>query len=92
MTEHKLKTWPDPFESVWVGHKKHELRQDDRAFEVGDELLLQEWDPTTNQYSGRYIRARVTYISRPGPFPGLVEGFCVMSIEPYDQGRVSCVG
>jgi hypothetical protein len=44
---HGLKTWPEFFEATNRGQKKFELRRDDRpeGFRVGDELLLQEFDP-----------------------------------------------
>lgn len=92
MTEHKLKTWPDAFEAIWHRQKRYELRKNDRDFSVGDILVLQEWDPETGLYSGRVIRASVTYISRAdGAFPGLVEGFCVLSLAILVQTCVSCV-
>jgi hypothetical protein len=76
---HELKTWPAPFEATWRGEKRFELRLDDRSFELGDELLLREWDPKIAQglgwpgdahpaaplcYTGRQIRARVLYLLR----------------------------
>lgn len=91
MTEHTLKTWPDPFEAVWNLDKRYELRRDDRGFEVGDRLHLQEWVPEKMKYSGRWVRALVTYITRPGTFPGLEEGHCIMSIQVQDKGQAMCI-
>ena len=46
MKVHELKTWPDSFEAVILGEKRHEFRMDDgRGFEVGDELCLREFAP-----------------------------------------------
>lgn len=42
---HHLKTWPEPFQAVIDGRKRHEVRVDDRGFAVGDVLTLKEWDP-----------------------------------------------
>ena len=82
MNIHCLKTWPEPFEALWEGLKTYEYRRDDRDFQVGDELVLQEWDPETEEYSGRSLKAKVQYMSR-GPDWGIPDGYCCMSIRAY---------
>lgn len=87
---HNLKTWPEPFEGVWDGTKRHDYRKDDRGFEVGDELVHQEFYPRDGDeegvYSGRSCRSRVTFISTSDEPWGIPEGFCVMSLStPYDK-------
>lgn len=77
---HQLKTWPEPFQALWEGTKFHELRKDDRGYVVGDWLVLNEWDPETQRYSGRSVRAVVTYITRNVQGWGLAPGFCIMSL------------
>ncbi len=79
MAWHQLKTWPEQFQSVMKGTKRHEVRINDRNFNVGDTLNLREFDPETSTYSGRAIEVRVTYITYGGSF-GLSEYLCVMSI------------
>jgi ASC-1-like (ASCH) protein len=59
---HDLKIWPDYFAAVKSGMKTAELREDDRSFRVGDTLCLNEWDPVTLQFSGRFIHAKITYV------------------------------
>lgn len=61
MTEHELKCWPEFFVDLIVGDKSFELRKDDRNFQVGDTLLLREWNPETREYSGRKLTRRVIY-------------------------------
>lgn len=85
---HELKTWPEPFSAMWEGSKLHEVRHVDRPFEVGDVLLLREWDKH-NQYSGRQMIVVVTYITRAGQF-GLSENICVMSVRV--QTRINASG
>ncbi len=72
---HLLKTWPGPFAALLDGTKTFELRQDDRAYAVGDILVLAEWDPAKEcghgnwnkekcwhcMGTGRKIRKLVTY-------------------------------
>lgn len=89
--QHELKTWPEPFRAILAGHKRHEVRKNDRNFAVGDNLALKEFDPhkiagpgEIGMYTGRVIFARVDYISFPGTF-GLPDDLCVMSITVLSQ-------
>jgi len=79
MKTHKLKTWPEPFQAVVDGKKTYEWRKDDRGFEVGDRLLLREWDPEKEHYTGREMVVFVTYISRDSF--DIPEGYCVLAIQ-----------
>jgi len=58
---HELKTWPESFRAVKHGIKTFEVRKDDRNFQVGDYLILKEYDPEKKTYSGDYIKVRVNY-------------------------------
>lgn len=78
MKIHELKTWPEFFEPILSGEKRFELRFDDRGFRAGDKLLLREYLPKTKQYTGRETQVNVLYIL--SGFPGLAEGWVVMSI------------
>lgn len=80
---HELKTHPGPFQAVLDGDKLFEFRKNDRNFNVGDELFLQEFEagPPDHgpDYTGRGIVVRVLYLVR-GPDYGVPDGYCVMSI------------
>jgi len=80
---HELKTWPLFFEAIDNGKKKFEIRKNDRNYKLNDILWLREWDPVTNDYSGRELHQIVTFILHGGLF-GIEEEYVVMSIE--DQG------
>lgn len=82
MKTHTLKCWPAHFQAVKRGEKSFEYRSDDRGFEVGDVLVLREFDPETETESGEEFSVRVTYIARGSLIPA---GDCVMSIEPADD-------
>ena len=81
---HDLKTWPKPFQAVWDGDKTAEIRLNDRAFEVGQSLLLREYDPETKTFSGRYVWGKITHILSGGF--GLRENYVMMSFVAYDAG------
>lgn len=49
---HELKTWPEFFDAVDRGEKTFEVRRDDRGFQVGDEIVLQRWQPNPNEIIG----------------------------------------
>jgi ASC-1-like (ASCH) protein len=76
---HELKTWNEYFEEVFMGHKTFEIRKNDRNFQKGDTLILKEWNPKTEQYTGREMVRNVTYIPEGGSF-GLEKGFVIMAI------------
>lgn len=42
---HALKTWPEYYWPVVSGAKPFEIRQNDRAYKVGEYVELKEWDP-----------------------------------------------
>ncbi len=81
MTIHVLKCWPEPFEAVLSGRKKAEIRHDDRGFEVGDLLCLQEWDPGTMTYTGRELCRRASDITRSAGPVRFLDGLVVLSLE-----------
>lgn len=58
---HELKILPEFYEAVQAKIKPFEIRKNDRGFKVDDLLLLQEYE--NDDYTGRVIHARVTYIT-----------------------------
>lgn len=79
MKTHALKTWPDVFQEIVDGVKRHEYRRNDRDFQSGDHVLLREFDPVSETYSGREVLAQIAAISY-GPEWGIPEGYAVFSI------------
>jgi hypothetical protein len=78
MTEHELKCWPEHYAAIDSGAKTCELRLNDRPYQRGDALLLKEWEPIENAYTGRQMRVRVTHVLSGGPW--LSPGYVAMSI------------
>jgi ASC-1-like (ASCH) protein len=74
--KHKLKIQPEYFKEVCTGKKSFEIRKNDRDFKVGDMLLLQEYLPESNSYTGRVVERKVTYITNYAQ----VDDYIVMAI------------
>jgi hypothetical protein len=84
---HYLKTWPYYFELMSRGVKTFEHRKNDRDFQEGDVLVLREWDPGSERYSGSEFRCRVSLVVRSAP--GMPVGYCIMqttALSPLKGG------
>lgn len=79
---HELKVWPDCFTAVHEGRKPFDVRLNDRNFQVGDALLLREFEPESEQYTGRTIERWISYLLQGGAF-GVEEGWCVLGLAEH---------
>ncbi|HCO3755907.1 TPA: DUF3850 domain-containing protein [Escherichia coli] len=67
---HNLKILPEHFTPVLDGLKLAELRKNDRNFQVGDILVLYEWD---GDYTGDACEREVIHVADVGSYlPGYV--------------------
>ena len=60
---HELKILPEYFIAVKGGRKTFEIRKNDRDFKVGDNLILKEIYPNSDNYTGREVSRRITYVT-----------------------------
>ena len=74
---HYLKIKPEYYRAIERGMKTFEVRFNDRNFQQDDILYLQEY--VGGEYTGREIRAEVTYILDSPDF--CKEGYVIMSIK-----------
>lgn len=81
---HNLKTWPRYYQRMIAKEKGFEVRKNDRDFQTGDQLILQEFDPVENKYTGDDRMFDVTYILHGGSF-GIDPEFVVMSVTLTPQ-------
>ncbi|WP_432702454.1 DUF3850 domain-containing protein [Lysinibacillus sphaericus] len=61
MTVHELKIAPEYFGPVFDGIKTFEIRKDDRGYQVGDLLLLKEYENCA--FTGKAVLKQVTYLT-----------------------------
>lgn len=82
-----LKSWTPFFEAFLNDSKKHDLRDiTDRKFEVGEVVVLEEFDPFGCGYTGRKMNMMITYITdREHPCAlssvGLDRGMAILSFD-----------
>lgn len=80
--KHYLKIWKPHFDDVKTGAKKCEVRLNDRDFSVGDILVLQEFNPLDNSYSGNEVEKKITHIlSGKNSDFGIKPNYVVMSVK-----------
>lgn len=70
--KHELKSFPEFFQAAWVHDKTFEIRNNDRGFQERDDIVLVEWDPADEEYTGRSIEGVITYVTAFGQRPGWV--------------------
>ncbi|VVB78946.1 Uncharacterised protein [uncultured archaeon] len=67
MVEIKKKVWPEYFQLILNGKKNVEVRLADFNIKEGDILILEEFDPETDTYTGRKIRKTAKEIIKFNP-------------------------
>ena len=77
---HELPLWPDCFAAVRAGQKPFDVRRNHEDFQVGDVLLLREFSPEANEYTGRTITRWVSYVLQGGNF-GVEPDWCVLGFS-----------
>jgi len=81
------KTYPYLFEKTLSGEKQFDLRIAEFECEVGDILVLREWDPEKEEYTGRELEKEITFIVKTKDLKFWSQedinelGFLVMSLK-----------
>lgn len=86
MTTHELKILPEYYRAIIEGQKTFEIRNNDRNFQVGDYLILKEFND--EKYTRQWVAVKVTYITNYEQ----KEGYVVIGIkldEDYGRGVYS---
>lgn len=90
---HELKCWPEYYAAVESGIKPFEVRKWNRPFRIGDTLLVKEYDPSTDDYTGRQLRRKITYLLDMTYLPGdnipHFAGYVVIGLESPEVSRLT---
>jgi hypothetical protein len=86
MKEHFVKCWPEFFGRAWAGDKPFEIRKNDRDYAPQDRITMQEWDPNSSEYSGRWLQGTITFVVDGVPMWGLMDGFCAFAWKEEARG------
>jgi hypothetical protein len=86
MKEHFVKCWPEFFTRAWAGDKPFEIRKNDRDYAPQDRITMQEWNPTTAEYTGRWLQGTITFVVDGVPMWGLMDGFCAFAWKEEARG------
>lgn len=76
---HFLKCIEPYFTAIQQGLKTSELRFNDRDFQVGETIYLEQYFENENRHSGLQIRLEITHVLTD--FKGLEKGYCILSFK-----------
>ncbi len=69
------KILPKYFDAVIHDKKKFEIREDEDDLQIGDAVILKEWDG--EKYTGREVGRNIVYVLRDVPEYGLMPGYVI---------------
>lgn len=82
-TIHILKVWPDYYLALRLEIKTCEIRMtSDRDFRVGDILLLREFIPELERFTGRELYRKITFIDGLVHAGKVYTDFAILSVKP----------
>ena len=76
---HQRKASRTDFQAIISGEKSFQVADKNDEYQVGDRLLLKEWDPMFEFYTGREADLDITFIETP--CVGLPDSMLVMAIR-----------
>lgn len=83
MKTHYKKLVQPYFDCARLGIKTFELRKNDCDYQIGDLLVLQEYDQDSGEYGYKKITARITYMLED--YEGLQDGYAILGIEVLEK-------
>ncbi|TKI70141.1 DUF3850 domain-containing protein [Lysinibacillus mangiferihumi] len=77
---HELDSYPEQFEAIVQGLKTFMCGFNNQSFRVGDKLKINEFNPETILYTGRFVEVRIIYLQEGGANDIPVD-YVIMSIK-----------
>ena len=75
---HELKIHSKYYRGVLLGLKKVEIRLNDRNYQADDLLILNEFDPQTEKYTGGKVKRKIDLIIKD--VPGLEPDYVILQL------------
>lgn len=76
---HRIKILPEYYTAVQVGKKNFEVRYNDRNYQIGDTVILQEWE--AGRLTGNQLKRKIEYMYLGEDMYGLEKGYCVLGMK-----------
>jgi hypothetical protein len=76
--KHELKIHPAHFNDVISGAKPFEVRKNDRDYKVGDNIVLNEYNPETQKYTGEWALYEITIVFSESEY--VKDGYVILGI------------
>lgn len=88
---HKLKELPEYYQAVFDGRKNFEVRKNDRDFNVGDTIVLQEWTENLSGtgrsgFTGAEITVTITYILNDNKY--CKDGYVILGFAQPERVQI----
>lgn len=77
---HELDSYPEQFEAILQGLKTFMCGFNNQSFRVGDKLKINEFNPETILYTGRFVEVRIIYLQEGGA-NDIPKDYVIMSIK-----------
>jgi len=82
---HYLRIWRKYFELLLSREKEFELRRDNRGYKEGDRVVFYEFQPETDEDTGRKAYAKIGYVLRDAE--GLADGYCMFQVKDFREAK-----
>ena len=79
---HIVKSWETFYRDIITGERTSDIRLNDRRYAVGDFMKMEEYDPVSQTYSGRFRTVVITYLQTNKSNP------CAISHRSLDDAYV----